>query len=248
MKRAVSISIGSSKRDKAVQVTLLGQPVSIERIGTDGDMEAAADQLLAPAGLTLAALRDRPGGIAVPVVQRRERHAQRTDDGFRGFDTPSRLVEIHSETLAMAGHDPLPDHRSEVTNARLPLLLTNSKVPHFCQSQHRDIAPLRRRVPEPVLEIHPAAAAQRGIADGSPVEVTTASGRAHFRAKLNPALEAMVVSGHFGWWQVGPEPELANFAALIDPRSVDPISGTVTHRGLPCEVTAVRSGPAPGSR
>lgn len=42
MKRAVSISIGSSKRDKAVQVTLLGQKVSIERIGTDGDMEAAA--------------------------------------------------------------------------------------------------------------------------------------------------------------------------------------------------------------
>ena len=42
MKRAVSISIGSSKRDKAVEVTLLGEQVSIERIGTDGDMEAAA--------------------------------------------------------------------------------------------------------------------------------------------------------------------------------------------------------------
>jgi len=42
MKRAVSISIGSSKRDKAVEVTLLGEKVKIERIGTDGDMEAAA--------------------------------------------------------------------------------------------------------------------------------------------------------------------------------------------------------------
>jgi hypothetical protein len=42
MKRAVSISIGSSKRNKAVEVTLLGENVSIERIGTDGDMEAAA--------------------------------------------------------------------------------------------------------------------------------------------------------------------------------------------------------------
>jgi hypothetical protein len=38
MKRAVSISIGSSKRDKAVVVELLGEQVSIERIGTDGDM------------------------------------------------------------------------------------------------------------------------------------------------------------------------------------------------------------------
>jgi hypothetical protein len=42
MKRAVSISLGSSKRNKAVEVSLLGEKVSIERIGTDGDMEAAA--------------------------------------------------------------------------------------------------------------------------------------------------------------------------------------------------------------
>lgn len=42
MKRAVSISIGSSRRDKAVEVELLGEKVRIERIGTDGDMEKAA--------------------------------------------------------------------------------------------------------------------------------------------------------------------------------------------------------------
>ncbi|HLA99083.1 MAG TPA: hypothetical protein VJL34_11560 [Anaerolineales bacterium] len=42
MKRAVSISIGSSKRDKAVEIELLGEKIQIERIGTDGDMEKAA--------------------------------------------------------------------------------------------------------------------------------------------------------------------------------------------------------------
>lgn len=42
MKRAVSISIGSSKRDKSVEVELLGELVRIERIGTDGDMQRAA--------------------------------------------------------------------------------------------------------------------------------------------------------------------------------------------------------------
>jgi hypothetical protein len=42
MKRAVSVSLGSSKRDKAVEVELLGERVSIERIGTDGDMDKAA--------------------------------------------------------------------------------------------------------------------------------------------------------------------------------------------------------------
>jgi hypothetical protein len=44
MKRAVSVSLGSSKRDKAVEVKLLGEMVSIERMGTDGDMEAAAQK------------------------------------------------------------------------------------------------------------------------------------------------------------------------------------------------------------
>lgn len=42
MKRAVSVSIGTSKRDKAVEVDLLGQRVRLERVGTDGDMKKAA--------------------------------------------------------------------------------------------------------------------------------------------------------------------------------------------------------------
>jgi hypothetical protein len=42
MKRAVSVSIGSSKRDKSVEIELLGEKILLERIGTDGDMEKAA--------------------------------------------------------------------------------------------------------------------------------------------------------------------------------------------------------------
>lgn len=41
MKRAVSVSLGSSERDKAVEVTLLGERVSLERQGTDGNIEQA---------------------------------------------------------------------------------------------------------------------------------------------------------------------------------------------------------------
>ena len=41
MKRAVSISIGSTVRDKSVVVNLLGEDVQIERIGTNGDMKKA---------------------------------------------------------------------------------------------------------------------------------------------------------------------------------------------------------------
>lgn len=41
MKRAVSISLGSPTRDKAVEIKLLGETVRIERIGTNGDAAKA---------------------------------------------------------------------------------------------------------------------------------------------------------------------------------------------------------------
>jgi hypothetical protein len=41
MKRAVSVSLGSSSRDKKVVVNLKGQEISVERIGTDGDVGKA---------------------------------------------------------------------------------------------------------------------------------------------------------------------------------------------------------------
>jgi len=41
MKRAVSVSLGSSSRDKDVLVELKGQTIRLQRIGTDGDIEKA---------------------------------------------------------------------------------------------------------------------------------------------------------------------------------------------------------------
>lgn len=41
MKRVVSISIGSSKRDHAVELELLGERFRVERVGTDGDVKKA---------------------------------------------------------------------------------------------------------------------------------------------------------------------------------------------------------------
>ena len=41
MKKAVSISLGSSARDKSVIVDFKGEQIQVERIGTDGDIEKA---------------------------------------------------------------------------------------------------------------------------------------------------------------------------------------------------------------
>ena len=41
MKRVVSVSIGSSKRNHSVNVSILGEEFTVERIGTDGDKDKA---------------------------------------------------------------------------------------------------------------------------------------------------------------------------------------------------------------
>ncbi len=41
MKRAVSVSLGSSKRDKKIIITFDDTPIQVERIGTDGDADKA---------------------------------------------------------------------------------------------------------------------------------------------------------------------------------------------------------------
>ncbi len=46
MKRAVSISLGSSKRDKSVTVKFKDQDILVERIGTDGDVDKARQMYL----------------------------------------------------------------------------------------------------------------------------------------------------------------------------------------------------------
>lgn len=45
VRRVVSVSIGSSKRDHAVEIDVLGERFRIERIGTDGDIKKAVQLL-----------------------------------------------------------------------------------------------------------------------------------------------------------------------------------------------------------
>ena len=49
---------------------------------------------------------------------------------------------------------------------RYPLILTCAKNTLFCESQHRALPSLRRQAMDPEVELHPAAAAERGIRAG----------------------------------------------------------------------------------
>ncbi len=209
-----------------------------------GDVEAGLRHLLAPSGITPDALRRRPEGIRYELATRFRKYAE---DG--GFPTPSRRVEIWSETFRRHGQAPLPEFVEPAPadpDGRFPLILTSVKRAPYCHSQHRNLPALRRLAPEPSVEIHPDAAAARGIVDGDWVAIETAAASVRARARLTPALDPRVVAAEHGWWQgcaalgLGGYPATgagsANLNALIGAGEADPISGSVPHRSYRCEV------------
>jgi len=58
----------------------------------------------------LLKLQASPGGVPVPLQTRHAKHAEPDASGkLRGFATPSRKVELYSETFLDHGYPPLPD-------------------------------------------------------------------------------------------------------------------------------------------
>jgi anaerobic selenocysteine-containing dehydrogenase len=221
----------------------------------NGDIDAAYRHQLGPTGVTLEQLRAAPAGVRVPLQTRHAKHAEPDSSGNpRGFATPSRKIELYSETFLDHGYPPLPDFvepqvgpvaRPDLA-ARFPLVLTNAKPTLFCQSQHRALPSLRKRAPHPKVELHPDAAEVRGIAEGDWVSIETPEGSVRARAHLSKDLDPRVAVGEHGWWQACPDlgapaydpfgPNGANLNAIIGSAARDPVSGTASLRSYLCEI------------
>ncbi len=91
MKRVVSVSLGSSKGDKAHEVEILGQGFRIERIGTDGDMKRFASLFRELDGKVDAL---GVGGADIYVV---------IDDRRYAFRQIQRIVSVCKETPVVDG-------------------------------------------------------------------------------------------------------------------------------------------------
>jgi anaerobic selenocysteine-containing dehydrogenase len=241
-----------------------------ERLGLgqhfwQGDIDAAYRHQLEPSGLTLEELKAEPSGVRVALSQRYAKHAELDRHGIaRGFATPSRKIELWSETFLDHGYRALPDFvepelgplaRPELA-ARYPLVLTCAKPSVFCQTQHRALPALRKHALDPELELHPETAAARNIVAGSWVRLETPTGTMRARARLNDKLDPRVVIGEHGWWQgcaalAAPaydpfSPHGANFNGTVDATVRDPISGTPAHRANLCEISLASAAPLDG--
>ena len=220
----------------------------------DGDIEAAYRYRLGPSGISLDELRENPSGVRLPLQTQYRKFATRKDGVSRGFATPTRKIELYSETLLQHGYPPLPEYVAPLMSPasrpdlveQYPLILTCAKHTLFCESQHRALPSLRRLALDPEVELHSSAADKRGIGPGDWVYIETPRGRVRARAKMNDMLEPNVVCGQHGWWQASPDigapgydpfsADGANFNLIIGAEAIDPVSGSVPHRAYLCQI------------
>lgn len=164
-------------------------------IATILDASAAANPYLA--GITVERLK-REGtvplsfaeGDAVPFARLR-------------FPTPSGKVELWCANIASEGEDPLPNYIEPAEfAARAPgqLILISGASHHFVSGTFGNQPSLRRRAGEPFVEINPADAAARGIADGQTVRLENARGWCTLRAAITDDVPPGTAVAPKGYW------------------------------------------------
>ena len=120
-----------------------------------------------------------------------------------GFPTPSGKALADTPGLGLPDH--VPNYESVLTTPalaqRFPLAMISPPARHFLNSSFVSVASLRAAEKEPLLEMHPADASARQIADGDEVSVFNERGEYRCKAALNQRARPGVVNGLGIWWR-----------------------------------------------
>jgi thiosulfate reductase/polysulfide reductase chain A len=196
-------------------------------------------------GMTFEQFKKKGYVVATPMYKKYEE---------KGFNTPTGKFELYSTILEKHGYDPLPSFReppeSPVSTPELmeeyPLvLITGGRYIGYFHSEGRQIPQLRKRVPDPEIEMHPDTAGKANIKDGDWVWLETPRGKGEkirLKTKLTSDIDPRVVNAAHGWWfPEKPAPEHGCFDSNVnvvlsfDP-PWEPIVGAVPTRGTLCKV------------
>ncbi|MHB8618651.1 MAG: molybdopterin-containing oxidoreductase family protein [Chloroflexota bacterium] len=109
------------------------------------------------------------------------------------------FTRFFSEEMARDGYDPLPCYQP-IAEPGEGLLLITPPNHYFLNSTLAGVEELRRRAGEPTLQICPADAAARGVADGDPVIVRNLRGQCRLTARLSDTVAPGVVVSQGIWW------------------------------------------------
>ncbi|MFC1533778.1 molybdopterin-dependent oxidoreductase [Thermodesulfobacteriota bacterium] len=163
------------------------------------------------------------------------------------FRTPSNKVEIFSEALEEAGFDPLPTYKEPERSPmaadnefleNYPLILgTGNRNYHYTHSQHRKIAALHEKCPEPLTEIGPKTAERFDIKDGDEILVETNRGSVRMKVSIDDRVAEGIVFVPHGWTGE------ANANLLTDAGCRECILGYPDMKSLMCNIKKVGSSP-----
>ena len=199
--------------------------------------EACINWMLEPSGVKVEDIKKYPAGgflegVTPPPFRKYEQH---------GFPTPSGKMEFTSFVLKEAGHDPLPRYQEpKLSPSATPdiardyplILTTGARLPMYIHSRTFRLPWTRRLRPDPLVDIHARDAAERGIAAGDWVELSTARGAIRVRANVTETVPPGVVN-------TGHENPQADVNLLIEPDYLDPVSGFPGFKALLCQVKKV---------
>jgi anaerobic selenocysteine-containing dehydrogenase len=243
--------VGECRDDFAIAIDLvkkLEEKGAIEKnyLFFENTTEFLREQLK-DTGISLEEIREK-GFVPVPVE-----YKQYEEEGFK---TPTGKVELYSTILEKFGYAPLPFFEEppespistpSVAKTYPLILLTGVRHIAYHHSRFRDHEWARKIEPHPRVEIHPKAAAERGIADGDWVSIETPRGKGTCKqkARVTEDIRPDVVSAPMGWWYPEkPGPEHGCFesnasAAMTYGPPWDPIIGCTSVKGILCQVTKV---------
>jgi len=201
--------------------------------------EEIVDYFFEPSGLTVKKILEAyPEGYIHPQTVPGEQQYKQ-----KGFQTLSGKVELYSGLLAKIGQDPLPTYfeprESPISTPELfkefPLsLTTGTRDVEWYHSEHRHLDELRRRIPQPMAEIHPDTAAKYRIRDNEPMIIETNTGSLQIKARVTDDIMPGMISVPHGWDEA---PE----NMLTDDRPADPVSGFPALTALLCRVRGLTS-------
>ncbi|MBW1800448.1 MAG: molybdopterin-dependent oxidoreductase, partial [Deltaproteobacteria bacterium] len=211
------------------------------------------DDRLKPLGVTLPEFMEKHNGIYFPEPRYKKY------ENMGGFATPSGKLELYSNILERLGYDPLPVYKepgeSPINASKLAveyplMLITGGRFRPYYHSEHRQIASIRKRRPDPIVQIHPETAKQRGIEDGDWVWIENPRGSIRQKCRYFDGIHPRVVHCEHGWWfpeYPGDEPWLrgawesnVNVLTSSDPDRCNPISGGWPLKTALCRVYPVK--------
>jgi anaerobic selenocysteine-containing dehydrogenase len=125
-----------------------------------------------------------------------------------GFPGPTGKWEFTSTTFAAAGLEPLPVYVPPAESPetapelarRFPLRLLTLKRHFSINSSYAALPVLQGAEPNPIIEVHPTDAAERGIDDGASVRVWNDRGTMVARVRVTDDVPQGTVAVPFGRW------------------------------------------------